>query len=77
MADLNTQYRTNAQVHDALGQDIESLVRESDRNGLLVLAENAACHQDPAVSSSIFVTTATDVLGSSSSSGWPSSSCRC
>ena len=40
MADLNTQYRTDAQVHDALGQDIESLVRESDRKGLLALAES-------------------------------------
>ena len=40
MADLNTQYRTDAQIHDALAQDIECLVRESDRKGLLALAEN-------------------------------------
>ena len=31
--------------------------------GLLVPVALKACHQDPAVSSSIFVTTATDVLG--------------
>jgi magnesium transporter len=32
-------------------------------SGLLVPVVLKACHQDPAVSSSIFVTTATDVLG--------------